>query len=143
MMRSGLFLLLVACGTPAHSPDMDPGEDCLSCHATGDHIWSVAGTVFDDPNGPPSAGVESAQVLVTDAKGKQLTLNTTAAGNFYTAEKLVFPVQVEVQKGDYRFAMDDTPAVGSCNTCHNSPPLNGAIGRLFVPTANTPPQLQP
>ncbi len=130
-----LLFCLAACGTPVHSPDMAPGENCLQCHATGDHVWTVAGTVFDDPNADVTQGVSEAEVLITDSNGKALTLHTTGAGNFYTAEKLAYPLQVQVQKGQERFEMGDHPNAGACNDCHSSPPKNGAIGRIFIPEA--------
>lgn len=135
MWRFALLAALSAC-QPKDSPIMDPGEECLSCHEAGAQAdsrrWTIAGTVFSDPKALSSDGVQGAQVLVTDNVGRELTLTTNGAGNFYTAEPIVFPVQVSVQKGSTRIAMDGHPARGTCNSCHNQPPSDEAIGRIFI-----------
>jgi hypothetical protein len=128
---------------------MNPGIDCLSCHAAGGlasaRPWTLAGTVF--PSATADAGVPGAQILVTDVNGKRLTLLSNAAGNFYTAEPLGDLTDIEVQNGSHRLSMQlgviGTGAlqlVGSCNRCHqiaaNAGPtlgVSGAPGRLFVP----------
>jgi hypothetical protein len=133
------------------SPVMNPGDDCLSCHVQGGlasgRPWTLAGTVFPAVDASPDAGLAQAQILVTDANGKQLTLLSNAAGNFYTAEPLADLVDIEIQKGDRRMIMQTSVVgggalqlVGSCNSCHlvSATPgatlgLNGAPGRLFVP----------
>jgi hypothetical protein len=124
-----------ACGIPDEGPAMRPGQDCLSCH-NGDIAkqWTVAGTVYSDPNAPIEAGEPGAQVIVTDANQRVLTLTTNEAGNFYTAEMLVAPLSVQIQRGTYRMVMDEAPATGSCNSCHTIPVGDpDAPGRLFVP----------
>lgn len=140
-MRSLSVAVLLALSTtacvPDEGPSMRPGEDCLSCH-DGDRgpKWSVAGTVFGDPQAAATGGVLAAQVLITDATGRNLTLTTNEVGNFYTAEELTFPIRVEVQKDGKRMAMSDSPPVGSCNYCHSPQPPEGeddVPGRLFVP----------
>ena len=123
---------------------MNPGFDCASCHApTGrahDRLWTVSGTVFTDSSVLSDAGLEGAQVLITDINGKQLTLRTNAVGNFYTAEPLGALTDVEVQHGQRRLIMNlavfdggDLSVIGSCNHCHQNPGINGAPGRIFVP----------
>ncbi len=160
---------LTACGSPATgngspspldvvagwsgSPTMDPGMDCLLCHSpdssarcsttpcrASQKAWTAAGTVYGDPDAGVSDGVASAQVIVTDATGKTLTLTTNAAGNFYTAEPLALPLSsVMVQNGSRRIAMNLGPTfplppdIRSCNVCHTQPPAFTAPGRLFVP----------
>ena len=134
-MRGAWLLVALASCQADNSPIMFPGSNCLSCHQAGgaadSRIWTLAGTVFNDPQATVREGVENAQVLVTDTAGKELTLLTNLAGNFYTAEALTFPVQVSVQKGNTRIGMDGHPAIGACYTCHNDPRSNEAIGRIF------------
>ncbi len=127
------LVALSACGIPAASPQMDPGQDCMLCH-TGSiaPAWTVAGTLFRDPASQPDAGVEGGQVLITDAAHRTLTLSTNGAGNFYTAETLQFPLKVQAQFGSRRMAMVGAVTSGSCNSCHAQPPLSDAPGRLFV-----------
>ncbi len=152
-----LFGLLAALGCNAvagvnGSPTMDPGQDCMRCHApkdsepgdTGaaaDRTWTVAGTVFADPQAAVDAGLEDAEILVTDDAGTKLTLLSNQAGNFYTGETLMPPLHVEVQWGAHRMRMVESPPFGfSCNACHNANPVpvatftTPAPGELFVPT---------
>jgi hypothetical protein len=133
---------------------MNPGADCLLCHTTLNdgglasyRPWTLAGTVFTALDAQVDAGLPLAQVMVTDSTGKQLTMLSNAAGNFYTAEPLADLVDIEIQKGDQRMIMQTSVVggslalVGSCNRCHQdtgntaSPTLGilGAPGRLFVP----------
>jgi hypothetical protein len=130
---------------------MNPGDDCLVCHlsnglASG-RPWTLAGTVYPTADASPDAGLALAQILITDSTGKQLTLVSNAAGNFYTAEPLADLVDIEVQNGGHRLVMQTSVVgsgalelLGSCNSCHqlSSTPgttlgVNGAPGRLFVP----------
>ncbi len=132
---------------------MNPGENCLQCHVEGGsasfHAFSVSGTVFDSPDALPDAGVQGVEILVTDSTGRALTLISNGVGNFYTAEPLVPPIQVQAQWGPTRMAMNQTPPSGQsghpparapCNYCHQYPGVNpiGAgyqapPGRIFVP----------
>jgi hypothetical protein len=151
---AGLALtLLVACGdqsgmSPAPLqlagfsgiPTMNPGQDCYTCHiASGNahrRVWNVSGTVFSDPLADVDAGVAGAEVLITDNDGKQITLVTNEAGNFYTGESVTFPlIDVQIQRGKrrMRMALDMQQGGGNCNACHTVPPMNGAAGRLFIP----------
>jgi hypothetical protein len=125
--------VLAACGIPATSPQMDPGQDCMQCHK-GDiaPLWTVSGTLFRDPASQPDAGLEDGQVLITDAAHRTLTLSTNGAGNFYTAETLQFPIRVQAQVGSRRMAMSSAVTNGSCNSCHAQPAVDDAPGRLFV-----------
>ena len=91
-----LALALWGC-TPTNSPVMNPGQDCMTCHCTGDASctasslpWTAAGTVFQDYQSDATGGVQGVHVLITDAMGKQLDLVTNEAGNFYTAEPLAY-----------------------------------------------------
>ena len=124
-----------ACGIPDHSAVMRPGEDCLACH-NGQVApdWTVAGTVFSNANAPLEGGIPDAQILITDANKRTLTLTSNAAGNFYTSEMLDFPLHVEIQRGTWRMAMASSPSSGSCNSCHSIPKGNPDVpGRLFIP----------
>lgn len=130
---AGAALLLAACGIPAAGPGMEPGADCMSCHSGGiAPAWTASGTLFTDPASAADGGLEGAQVIITDNGGRELTLTTNSAGNFYTAESLAFPIHVQAQFGAHRMAMSSTSQSGSCNSCHAAPGLLGAPGRLFV-----------
>jgi hypothetical protein len=127
------------------SPGMRPGKDCLQCHSVDGGssfpTLSVAGTVFRAPDAPPSAGLPEAEILVRDALGKELTLRSNGAGNFYTAEVLKPPLRVAAQWGRVRMTMLESPPSGACNSCHQTPApvLASAFaappGRIFIPPA--------
>jgi len=75
--------------------------------------WTVAGTI---------AGVRGAHVAITDANGWSFTLRSNRVGNFYTAEPVVFPIQVSVDGS----AMGTAVSKGSCNAAGCHP---GGVGR--------------
>jgi hypothetical protein len=135
------------------SPGMNPGQNCLQCHVEGGaasfHTFSVSGTVYATPDAGVDDGVQGVEILVTDSKGTKLTLVSNSAGNFYTAEELVPPLEVAAQWGHTRIDMGESPPSGQaghppvrapCNLCHTLPPNNGGVaffgtppGRIFVP----------
>jgi hypothetical protein len=55
----------------------------------------------------------------------------TAAGNFYTAEKLTPPLDASVEKDGIRVNEDGEVRRGSCNSCHTLPPVEHTQGRLY------------
>jgi hypothetical protein len=134
-------------GGLATGPLMLPGESCLECHGgtllpgepptvttpRAAPAWTVAGTVFATENG--GAGVEGASVHLTDALGATLTLVTNAAGNFYTAEPLVFPLRARVDYAGQSHEMEPDVEYGGCNACHRLPPRQDAPGRVTIPQA--------
>lgn len=132
-----MALVLAACSGGEHGeggegPEMSPGEDCLQCHASGEHTFTAAGTVFSDPSAPASAGVSGVTVLITDAMGKQVSLTSNAAGNFFTSEPLSMPIHAELHRGSSVAKMQGAVPSASCASCHGSPPQNGAPGRPYV-----------
>lgn len=139
MMRwSALFLCAAACGVPENNPGMEPGQDCMSCHSaaakTGAPEWTAAGTLFAAPDAQAAGGIEGGKIYLTDAAGRSYTLTTNAAGNFYLAEQLAFPLaRAEAEFRGRRMAMVAQPPNGACNSCHTVPAANDAPGRLFVP----------
>lgn len=112
-------LLAVAGCIPEEGPMMDPGKDCMECHAPGgegEPAWTVAGTY---------PGHEGARVTVTDRNGWTITLRANRAGNFYTAEPLALPLQA-IRVDDKGMGAAELAAAaatrnkGSCNqsSCH-------------------------
>jgi hypothetical protein len=113
-------LLLSGC-VPAEGPMMKPGADCLACHDGGTaRRWTVAGTW----------GGQGNHVAIQDANGKSLGLTTNDAGNFYTAESLVFPLQVSVNGTPMPGGLSASQG-GSCNRCHAGGAA--ATGPLMLP----------
>jgi hypothetical protein len=130
-----LGVLAAAACTPEEGPLMRPGEDCLKCHGSGGHAppWTIAGTVYNDPNAAADQGIQGAEIEVTDANGWSFKLQTNQAGNFYTAEAVAFPLQVCVNKDGRRDCMDPPVPFGGCNGCHTLPTQNDAPGRIAPP----------
>ena len=120
-----LILFLLACG---NGPLMSPGDDCQPCHKR----FTVSGTLFAHPDSLETEGIEGAQVIVTDADQKTVTMDTNAAGTFYTEEPVHFPLQVEVRRGEESRRMGPLVESGGCNRCHTLPPQSGAAGRAVV-----------
>jgi hypothetical protein len=127
----------VARSSTTPGPLMRPG---WNCNATGCHFplgqtkpppWSAGGTVFLDRKSDPSEGVKGAVVTLTDEEGKEVSLTTNEAGNFYTLEKLVGPLRVSLSYEGRTIRMPGKAPAGSCNFCHQ--PLGDAQGRIFLP----------
>ena len=142
MNRAYIVLLigaLTVCGIPERGPLMRAGEDCLSCHGAGTGLeegkpWSVAGTAFDSFSAGSEEGVGGAEVRLMDKNGRKLSLTSNRAGNFYSAESLEFPLQQAcVERSGEMFCMRQAVPHGSCNSCHNDPPMWGAPGRVRSP----------
>jgi len=117
-----------------HSPIMRPGEDCLGCHDGQQAArWYAAGTVFRSATAGADQGVEGVVVTLTDSTGRQISLTSNGAGNFYTAEALQGPIFAKVGLNG-RELMMPLANPGACNSCHTSPsPQGGAPGRIYAP----------
>ncbi len=122
------------------SPLMHPGGDCIGCHVTKKDAppLQFGGTVYptlsekNDCNGSASVTVE-----VTDSKGQVVSRQTNAAGNFYLKSEesptLVFPITAKVLSKGQERKMFSPQSTGACNSCHGSPPIAGAPGRIMTP----------
>ena len=85
---------------------MAAGQDCLGCHDGGDaKRWTAAGT-----------WASGSHVTLTDATGRRISLRTNQVGNFYTAERLAFPLTVAVDGA----TMPTPVTYGGCNRCHGA-----------------------
>jgi hypothetical protein len=119
LLAAAALLAATAC-IPEEGPLMAAHQDCLGCHGGGGDApaWTVAGTF----------GSQGTHVTVTDANGWSFTLHAARNGNFYTAEKVAFPVRVSVN-GE---AMPGEVRYGGCNVCHGE---GGTIvtGPLMAP----------
>ncbi|MCY1054527.1 hypothetical protein [Nannocystis sp. SCPEA4] len=124
------------------SPQMNPGEACITCHTTQDDAptFLIAGTVYPtahEPNdcfrSPPAT---DAEVVITDAMNQMFVLPVNQAGNFFLEDEdatLVLPFTAKVVLGDEERAMGTPQSVGDCNSCHTQAGANGAPGRILVP----------
>jgi hypothetical protein len=96
----------------------------------GAKVWSFGGTVYPAVDSPVDAGIEGATIEVTDSNGRSFSVRSNLVGNFYSAESLVFPLQVCVENQGVKRCMTTPTPHGACNYCHAVPSLEGAPGRL-------------
>lgn len=117
---AALAAVLAAC-VPEDGPLMAAGQDCLGCHTGGEAPrWTAAGTW-------PGEGHS---VVLRDASGRAITLRTNQVGNWYTAERLDFPLTVSVDG----LEMPKQVAYGGCNRCHaGSGPMDLVTGEDMLP----------
>jgi hypothetical protein len=120
--------------------NMNPGMACISCHkSSGGEApsYSVAGTLYPTAHEPDlcngTTGGGTAQVVVTGADGKTLTLTPNSAGNFYSSTTVKFPYQAKVVYMGQERSMVETQSTGDCNSCHTQSGTNGAPGRILLP----------
>lgn len=116
---------------------MLPGRVCQECHRPGGQArdaWTASGTIYEERGASCNGGgVADARVELIGMDGKvQVSMQTNSAGNFYTAQPLVFPVRVRVSKGDRAEEMLGTVGVASCAACHQQPGQGGAPGRIYL-----------
>lgn len=123
-------------GVP-QGPQHRPGQPCVTCHhgsGPGDPEFSLAGTIYIDRE--EALPLEGASVSFIDARGRQHSVSTNCAGNFYINAddwEPHFPVWVEVRFGDEAIAMK-TPIQrdGSCATCHADPAGPSSAGHVYL-----------
>jgi hypothetical protein len=135
LLFASMCLVLAACGGGEGGANMRPGENCLSCHDGSNREaprFTVAGTVFSSNTAAASAGLSGVTVIITDANGAETPLTTTAVGNFYTTKTIAAPYKAAVVRNGTRTSMSATPN-GGCSSCHATPPVGGAPGRLYAP----------
>ncbi len=125
-----LALALWGCGADDNSATMRPGEDCLSCHNSGNNAFTLAGTVFTDGTAS-SSGLSGVTLTVTDSKGATVTLTSNSVGNFFTSQSLTFPVNIALTSGSSSASMS-AASRGGCNSCHGTGSGDSA-GRVHVP----------
>ncbi|WP_186001987.1 hypothetical protein [Corallococcus sp. Z5C101001] len=137
---------------------MHPGGDCIQCHSGHDEgagpgegpghgggeehgegpMFVVAGTIQATAHeADDCAGLEGAQVVITDANQKAYTLKTNASGNFFIksddAKDFAFPYTARITHGGTQWAMNTPQSTGACASCHTVTGANGAPGRISPP----------
>jgi hypothetical protein len=118
------------------SGSMRPGGACITCHAQkGGPAFKVAGTVYPTAHEPNDCnGVATpVNIVITDAKGKQITIPTNGVGNFFQRGKVQAPFKAKVVAGGKERVMNGTVSAGDCNSCHTEKGANGAPGRIMAP----------
>lgn len=126
-------------GGDEESTRMHPGGDCIGCHERSGEgpRYLVAGTVFEQLGEADDCfGLDGVTVEITDADGKEWTLTTNDAGNFYLPQSqgpLAMPYRAAVVMDGVRTEMATAQSEGSCATCHSATGAQGAPGRVIVP----------
>lgn len=124
------------------SPWMNPGRACIQCHRQYPGfapLFTVAGTVFPTAHEPDKCfGVPltiGAQVVITDANGRDLTpIAVVSGGNFNAiVSQLALPYRAKVVVGDRERVMLTPQTSGDCNLCHSQAGSQGARGRIILP----------
>lgn len=119
---------------------MNPGQACISCHASGGEAprYVIAGTLYPTGHEPNNCdgvnGTTGARVVVTGSNGTVITLTPNSAGNFYSSTTLPGPYKAKVVDSTSKErVMVATAATGDCNSCHTQTGTSGAPGRITLP----------
>jgi hypothetical protein len=115
---------------------MRPGEACIACHSSsGAAHYAIAGTVYATAHEPNDCdGVNGgAQVIITDATGKDIPITVNGAGNFYYGAAIATPYKARVVANGKTRAMATPQTNGDCNACHTETGASGAPGRVAIP----------
>jgi hypothetical protein len=121
------------------SANMNPGMACISCHASGGEgpRFTIAGTVYPTGHEPDgcygASGTSGAQVVITGADGRTLTLTPSSAGNFSSSSSVAMPYNAKVVYMGRERAMGASQSTGDCNSCHTQNGANLAPGRIVLP----------
>lgn len=124
--------------TADEGTSMKPGMACNACHQReGGPNLRVAGTVYKTAHEPDNcvgaAPPPQLTVIITDARGRKISLPVNSAGNFSTRSKLSAPYRAEITDGTKTRAMAGSVTTGDCNSCHTEQGANGAPGRVMAP----------
>ena len=114
------------------SAAMEPGQACITCHASrGEGPQVIGGTAYYQPNeedncngfrGTGSTAAGGSYIVATDANGYTFQMAINTAGNFYYGgrTRIAFPLHAVAAVGPtgMRNEMASEPPNGDCNTCH-------------------------
>jgi hypothetical protein len=127
---SALVLALAGAGAGCAWEEMRPGERCGACHDGGEaKRFGASGTVYGSPTPGHNVGIPGVTVDITDAEGRSVSLRSNEAGNFYTEQQLVPPLQVTLSRAGAD-SISSTAISGDCNACHTS---GSSPGRAHIP----------
>jgi hypothetical protein len=129
------------------SGSMQPGVACINCHkSTGGEApqFTIAGTLYPTAHEPDQCnGVNGttagAQVVITDANNKIITVTPNSVGNFYYTGAVATPFHAKVTYMGRERDMVGGQTSGDCDACHTQ---NGtavpstaspAPGRIILP----------
>ncbi|HUX40467.1 MAG TPA: hypothetical protein VMV83_04785 [Rectinemataceae bacterium] len=114
---------------------MNPGLNCISCHTAGEGPhFTAAGTVYAQLHEKNlDLGVKGATVVITDANGKVVKLETNKSGNFFSRATFAFPIHAEIVYNGKTHKMYGAKSSANCAICHTEKGLAGAPGRVTIP----------
>lgn len=122
-------------GGNEESSNMNPGEACIRCHNSGEGpAFNIAGTVYDSSKQNDDCfGSVGATVVLTDAKGKVITMGLVSSGSFYSKDSFTPPYTAKVVRDGKETKMTTPQTNADCNSCHTVTGANGAPGRIVAP----------
>jgi hypothetical protein len=130
-------LALAACSVNERAARRNAGAECIDCHRPGgkdpDHLFTAGGTVYGSPTAAADGGVGGVEIVIADARGRVVRLTSNEAGNFWTGDRLEFPVSVRAGRpgADGGTGVPSPPCLsGRCNQCHAVPASGGTRGRI-------------
>jgi hypothetical protein len=121
------------------SASMNPGKACINCHRSGEGpSFALAGTLYPTAHEPDlcngtNGSTTGAQIVITDANGKKLTLTPNAVGNFSYQGTVATPFQASVTYMGRERRMLTAQTNGDCNSCHTTSGAMSAPGRILLP----------
>jgi hypothetical protein len=119
-------------------PMMNPGRACIDCHSQdeGPHL-TIAGTIYPTAHEPDlcygADGANGAEVVITGADGRVITLIPNGTGNFSYAGAVAFPFHAKVVYMGRERVMAAAQTSGDCNICHTQAGAMSAPGRILLP----------
>lgn len=110
------------------------GANCLTggCHTSGEHRFTIGGTIYSDING--TAARAGAQITVTGANNQKVVLTSDQIGNFHSSQSIPAPYTTTASYLGREVKMPATAATGGCNDNNCHVVGYGAAGRLFIST---------
>lgn len=134
-----------------------PGQPCVACHGEdfnpGGDVFVVAGTVYLNETDSAEFGVAGAQVILTDAAGREFTAITNRVGSFAVQPgdpderedddedegkvKIgfdpLFPLNVRViRDGVEQVMRSRIYRDGSCASCHRRDVAEDSTGQVYI-----------
>jgi hypothetical protein len=128
------------------SGSMQPGVACINCHqSSGGEApkFTIAGTLYPTAHEPDQCNgangtTDGAEVVITDANNKTITLTPNSVGNFYYTGAVATPFHAKVTFMGGERDMVAGQTSGDCNACHTQRgttigAASPAPGRIILP----------
>ena len=126
---------------------MQPGVACINCHKSSGGeapTFTIAGTLYPTAHEPDQCNgvngtTDGAQVVITDANNKTITITPNSVGNFYSTVAVAKPFTAKVTYMGRERDMTTPQTSGDCNACHTQAGTavpagtTAAPGRIILP----------